>query len=112
EASWTPPENDVVSPPEETERPETDALVVDPDAVAVVAGAPRPPARWGRPPPGGAAVGGGGRRAPRLSGLRAGPPPPRGGAGGRRSATRTRRAPGASTRTSSLWVTCGTSRSR
>src|SRR5262245_49366383 len=69
EASWTPPENDVVSAPEETERPETDALVVDPDAVPVVAGALRTPARWERLLVEAAVIGGRERWARRLAGL-------------------------------------------
>src|SRR5262245_3977317 len=69
EASWTPPENDVVSPPEETERSETDALVVDPDAVPVVAGALRTPARWERLLVEAAVIGGRERWARRLVGL-------------------------------------------
>ena len=71
EVSWTPPENDLIAPPEESRRPESDDRVADPDAAAVVAGALRTPARWERLLVEAAVIGGRERWAKRLDGLSA-----------------------------------------
>jgi len=71
EASWMPPENDLIAPPEEPRRAEPDDRVADPDAAAVVAGALRTPARWERLLVEAAVIGGRERWAKRLDGLSA-----------------------------------------
>src|SRR5262249_31202550 len=69
DGSWTPPENDLVSAPEEAQRAEADELVADPEAAPVVAGALRTPARWERLLVEAAVIGGRERWARRLTGL-------------------------------------------
>src|SRR5262245_16344864 len=71
EASWMPPESDLIAPPEEPRRAEPDDRVADPDAAAVVAGALRTPARWERLLVEAAVIGGRERWAKRLDGLSA-----------------------------------------
>jgi ATP-dependent helicase/nuclease subunit B len=69
DASWTPPEHELVSPPEPQEMVDADDLLPDPDAAPVVAGSLRAPARWERLLVDAAVIGGRARWARRLDGL-------------------------------------------
>lgn len=69
DAAWTPPENDLVAPPEPSDVDEPDELLPDPEAAPVVAGTLRAPARWERLLVEAAVIGGRARWARRLQGL-------------------------------------------
>src|SRR5262249_2614007 len=71
EASWMPPESDLIDPPEEPRRAEPDDLGADPDGDAVGAGARGRPDGWGRVLVEAAVIGGRARWAKRLDGLSA-----------------------------------------
>jgi ATP-dependent helicase/nuclease subunit B len=69
DASWTPPEHEILSPAEPREVVEPDDLLPDPDAAPVVAGSLRAPARWERLLVDAAVIGGRARWTRRLDGL-------------------------------------------
>src|SRR5262249_35937320 len=68
-AAWTPPENDVVAPPEPSTAPTPHELLPHPDAAPVVAGSLRAPVRWERLLVEAAVSGGCSRWERRLNGL-------------------------------------------
>ena len=69
DATWTPPESDLVVQPVPAAPPHVDELVADPDAAPVVSGALRTPARWEHLLVEAAVIGGRDRWARRLKGL-------------------------------------------
>ncbi len=71
DAAWSPPEHDLVPPPDERPPVPPDDLVEDPEAEPVVAGALRAPARWERLLVDASVIGGRERWARRLDGLAA-----------------------------------------
>src|SRR4029453_4455259 len=69
DAAWTPPEHDLVTPPDPAPVVPDDELLPDPDAAPGVAGSLRAPARWERLLVEAAVIGGRHRWDRRLQGL-------------------------------------------